>query len=85
MTARGAFVAATVAGLLQAGAPLVAHAKGGKVTCKQSNSCSGKGGCKSAQNECKGKNSCEGHEFQTTEDDCKKAGGSVVASGEKKK
>jgi hypothetical protein len=31
-----------------------------KHACKGMNSCKGKGGCKTADNECKGKNSCKG-------------------------
>ena len=31
-----------------------------KHACKGMNSCKGKGGCKTADNDCKGKNSCKG-------------------------
>jgi hypothetical protein len=33
---------------------------GDKHACKGVNSCKGKGGCKTADNDCKGKNSCKG-------------------------
>ena len=33
---------------------------GDKHACKGMNSCKGKGGCKTADNDCKGKNSCKG-------------------------
>jgi hypothetical protein len=80
MTMKGALVAASVAGLFAAAAPLVASAKAdGKVHCAGVNGCNGKGECKSAANECKGKNSCKGKGWiSTSEKDCKAKGGTVA-------
>ena len=80
MSKKGALVAAAVAGMFASAIPLVASAKDeGKVMCKGGNDCSGKGGCKSADNACKGKNSCKGHVFMTADAKaCAKAGGSKM-------
>lgn len=79
MTIKGAVIAASVAGLFAAAAPLTAHAKGGKVMCSGTNECKGKGGCKSASNDCKGKNECKGKGWtKTSEKDCTGKGGTVV-------
>jgi hypothetical protein len=80
MTIKGAVIAASVAGLFAAAAPLTAHAKGGgKVMCSGTNECKGKGGCKSATNDCKGKNECKGKGWnKMSEKDCGTKGGTVV-------
>ena len=85
MTIKGAVVAATVAGLFAAGAPLVAHAKGGKVMCSGVNECKGKGACKSASNDGKGKNDCKGKGVMKMSDkDCTAKGGTAAAADDKK-
>jgi hypothetical protein len=85
MTARGALVAAAVAGLFAQAIPLVASAKeGGKVHCAGVNDCKGKGGCKSATNECKGQNGCKGKGWVAmSEDMCKQKGGTIQADAKK--
>jgi hypothetical protein len=77
MTAKGALVAASVAGLFAAAAPLVASAKeDAKVKCMGVNACSGKGSCHSAESSCAGQNSCKGKGMvQMTEKECKAKGG----------
>ena len=82
MTAKGAFVAAAVAGLFISAAPFAASAKGhGKVHCEGVNDCKGKGGCKGATNDCKGKNECKGKGWNEMSDKaCKKKGGTVAAA-----
>ncbi|KTD64598.1 hypothetical protein [Legionella shakespearei] len=49
------------------------------VQCKGGNSCKGQSSCKTADNACKGQNSCKGKGVvDMTQDECDKAGGSVV-------
>lgn len=52
----------------------------GKVKCSGINACKGKGACKSAKNACKGQNACkgEGLMLKATDEECTKAGGTVV-------
>jgi len=54
---------------------------GGGVECAGVNACKGKGSCKGVENACKGKNECKGKGFvdMSSADECKKAGGKVVA------
>jgi hypothetical protein len=77
MTVKGALVAASVAGLFAAAAPLVASAKDdAKVKCMGVNECKGKGACKSAESSCAGKNECKGKgSMSMTDKDCKAKGG----------
>ena len=87
MTAKGAFVAAAVAGMFAAAIPAVANAKGGgKVHCTGVNSCKGKGACGGDKNSCKGKNDCKGQGWVSmTEKDCTAKGGTVAPAAEEKK
>ena len=80
MTMKGAFVAASVAGLFAAAMPALAQTKaGGKVHCAGINECKGKGACKSAAGSCKGKNECKGKGWvETTEADCTAKKGTVA-------
>jgi hypothetical protein len=80
MTVKGALVAASVAGLFAAAAPLVASAKDdAKVKCVGANECKGKGACKSAESACKGQNACKGKGMnQMTEKECTAKGGHVA-------
>ena len=49
--------------------------------CAGVNDCKGKGGCKTAKNACKGQNGCKGQSFvDTTEQECKDKGGTIMAS-----
>jgi hypothetical protein len=77
MTVKGALVAASVAGLFAAAAPIVASAKDdAKVKCMGVNECKGKGACKSAESSCKGMNECKGKGVTAmSEKDCKAKGG----------
>ena len=77
MTVKGALVAASVAGLFAAAAPIVASAgDDAKVKCVGVNECKGKGSCKSAESSCKGMNECKGKGVTAmTEKDCKAKGG----------
>lgn len=61
--------------------PVAADEKTAKVNCQGVNDCKGKGGCKSAANACAGQNGCKGKGFVdvASEDDCKTAGGTVMA------
>ncbi len=81
MTIKGAFVAASVAGMFAAMTPMVASAKGSDdVKCAGVNACKGTGACKSASNECKGTNGCKGKGWTTASaKECKSKGGMVVA------
>ena len=80
MTIKGAVVASAVAGMFAAAVPAVAHAKdAGKVKCSGTNSCKGKGACKSATSSCKGMNECKGKGWnEMSSADCTKKGGTVV-------
>jgi hypothetical protein len=81
-TSKGTLVAAAVAGLFAASAPIAALAGAGgdgKVHCAGVNDCKGKGGCKSADNACKGKNGCAGKGWmEMSEKDCMAKKGKVV-------
>ena len=79
MKTNGAVMAAAVAGLFASAAPLAASAKDtAKVHCAGVNACSGKGGCKSADNDCKGKNGCKGKGWvEMSADECKAKGGTA--------
>ena len=56
MTMKGAFVAATVAGLFAAAIPAVVHAGAGdKVHCTGINDCKGKGWVESTEKDCTAK------------------------------
>jgi uncharacterized membrane protein len=85
---KGALVAATVASLFAAAAPLASAETPaqGKVHCEGINSCKGKGACKSATNDCKGKNGCKGKGFVVTETEkeCRDKGGKPVQPPPKK-
>jgi len=87
MTTKGAFIAAAVAGLLTAGAPVLASAKEtAKVHCAGVNACKGKGGCKGADNSCKGQNGCKGKGFvDMSEKKCQEKGGTPMPGGMEKK
>jgi hypothetical protein len=80
MTMKGAFVAATVAGLFAAAIPAVVHAGAGdKVHCTGINDCKGKGACKGGASSCKGMNDCKGKGWvESTEKDCTAKKGKVV-------
>ena len=89
MTTKGSLVAAAVAGLFIAGAPLAASAKEtAMVHCAGVNACKGKGGCKGADNACKGQNGCKGKGWtEMSEAKCKTKGGvaaPAAAEGDKK-
>jgi hypothetical protein len=88
MTTKGSLVAAAVAGLFLAAAPLAASAKdAAKVHCGGVNACKGKGGCKGADNACKGQNGCKGKGWtEMSEAKCKAKGGMAApaAEGDKK-
>src|SRR5262249_46901468 len=80
MTKTGAFIAASVAGLLASTvAPALAHAEGGdQVVCDGINSCKGHGSCKGGGHACAGKNGCKGQgHTNTTKEDCMAKGGKV--------
>jgi hypothetical protein len=78
----GIVLAGVAAALLASGVVVAAHndTNHGKVKCEGSNSCKGKGACKSAKNGCKGQNSCKGKglEMKDSEKECKEAGGTVA-------
>ena len=83
---RGMLIASAAAALVLAG-NVVARAAdktGGGVECAGVNACKGKGSCKGAGNACKGKNECKGKGVvdMSSADECKKAGGKVVADGD---
>jgi hypothetical protein len=77
---KGALIAAMVAGLLSAGAPLVASAgDDAKVHCQGANACKGKSACSTASNGCAGQNGCKGKGWvELSEKDCKAKGGKVA-------
>src|SRR5271154_6656970 len=80
MTMKGAFVAATVAGLFAAAMPAVVRAAGSdKVHCSGINDCKGKGACKGGASSCKGMNDCKGKGWvETTDKECTTKKGKVV-------
>jgi hypothetical protein len=82
--AKGAMIAAAVAGLFTTAAPLIASAKdAGKVHCAGVNACKGKGGCKGADNSCKGQNGCKGKGWMDmSEKKCTDKGGTVMPAGD---
>lgn len=80
--ARGALIAAAVAGLFMAKAAVAADdagkAEAKKVHCMGANACKGQGACAGAGHDCAGKNACKGKGFtETTPEDCKAKGGKV--------
>ena len=83
-SAKGALIAAAVAGLFTTAAPLIASAKdAGKVHCAGVNACKGKGGCKGADNSCKGQNGCKGKGWMDmSEKKCTDKGGTVMPAGD---
>jgi hypothetical protein len=80
MTHKGALIAAMAAGLLGAGAPLVASAAdAAKVHCQGVNACKGQSACSSASNTCSGQNGCKGKGWvEMSEKDCRAKGGKVA-------
>jgi len=76
-------IASAAAALVLAGTVMAraADKTGGGVECAGVNACKGKGSCKGAENACKGKNECKGKGFvdMSSADECKKAGGKVIA------
>jgi hypothetical protein len=80
MTNRGAMIAAMAAGLLSAGAPMVASAADStKVHCAGVNACKGKSACSTASSGCAGQNGCKGKGWiELTEKECKDKGGKVA-------
>jgi hypothetical protein len=85
--AKGAMIAAAVAGLFTTAAPLLASAKdAGKVHCQGVNACKGKGACKGADNSCKGQNGCKGKGcMEMSEKKCTSKGGTVMPAESDKK
>ena len=84
MTINGKAIAMTVAGLLLAAVPTLAHAddktKEAKVKCAGINECKGKAACAGAGNACAGQHSCKGKGWtETTAQVCKDKKGTVVA------
>lgn len=84
MTINGKAIAMTVAGLLLAAVPTLAHAddktKEAKVKCAGVNECKGKASCAGAGNSCAGQNGCKGKGWtETTAKECKDKKGTVVA------
>ena len=88
MTTNGKAIAMTVAGLLLAAVPTLAHAgddKAAKVKCAGVNACKGKASCAGAGNSCAGKNGCKGQGWtEKTAKECKDAKGTVVADKDAK-
>jgi hypothetical protein len=81
--AKGALIAAAVAGLFTAAVPMIASAKDAGVHCAGVNACKGKGGCKGADNSCKGQNGCKGKGWMEMSDKkCSAKGGTVMPAGE---
>jgi hypothetical protein len=78
--AKGVMIAAMAAGLLSAGAPLVASAAdSAKIHCLGVNACKGKSACSTATNGCSGQNACKGKGWiEMSEKDCKAKGGQVA-------
>ena len=87
MTIKGAFIAASVAGLFSAGTASIAMAADSdtdQVSCSGINACKGHGSCKSAANSCAGKNGCKGKGMtKTSKKDCAAKGGTVAAPEKK--
>ena len=82
-TAKGALIAAAVAGFFTTAAPMVASAKDAGVHCQGVNACKGKGGCKGADNACKGQNGCKGKGWmEMSEKKCSAKGGTVMPAGD---
>jgi hypothetical protein len=79
-SARGVMIAAMAAGLLGAGAPLVASAAdAAKIHCQGVNACKGKSACSTATSSCSGQNACKGKGWiEMSEKDCKAKGGAVA-------
>ena len=80
---RGMLIASAAASLILAG-HVVARAAdkaGGEVHCAGINACKGKGSCAGAENSCKAKNDCKGKGYVDvgSAEECKKAGGKVIA------
>jgi len=88
VTARGAFIAAAVAGLVgcassggsSSKAATTTTASGGPVNCAGINSCKGQGSCAGNDNACKAMNSCKGKGYVevSSADECKTKGGTVL-------
>jgi hypothetical protein len=83
MTTNGKAIAMTVAGLLLAATPSLAHAddktKEAKVKCAGINECKGKAACSGGGNTCAGQNSCKGKGWiEATAKECKDKKGTVV-------
>jgi hypothetical protein len=85
MTIKGALIAASVAGMFAAGAPLVASAADSdEVVCSGINACKGQGSCAGKGHSCAGKNACKGQgNTKTTKDDCMAKGGKIVPAKKK--
>jgi hypothetical protein len=74
MNAKGALLAASVAGLFASAMPLVASAdkEGDQIQCEGANACKGQGTCAQAKHDCAGKNACKGQGvIKTSAADCK--------------
>ena len=72
---KSALIAASVAGLIAAGAAAVTHpaqaAEGGKVPCYGINKCKGAGDCGGKGHGCAGKNECAGQGYvNLAKEDC---------------
>jgi hypothetical protein len=83
MNARGAAIAAAVAGLVAAAAPSLVHAQSGqagkKVRCEGINACKGKSACSTGKNGCSGQNDCKGKGWIfSTDKECRDKGGKVL-------
>jgi hypothetical protein len=80
MTMKGMMIAATVAGLFSAAAPVARAADSGDVMCEGINACKGKSACAGSNNACSGQNGCKGKGVTKvkTKDDCTKKGGKVL-------
>ena len=86
MTAKGALIAASVAGLFSSAIPLIASADAtaDQVACEGVNACKGKGACSGAGHDCAGKNACKGKGvIKTSAKDCKAKGGKVAMADKK--
>jgi hypothetical protein len=79
--AKGALIAAAVAGLFLGGQALAAEGEAGaaaKVKCAGGNECKGKSACGTKEHSCHGQNACKGKGWiMTDEADCKAKGGTV--------
>jgi len=80
---RGMLIASAAAALILSGEVVARDADkaGGEVHCAGINACKGKGRCAGAQNACKAKNDCKGKGYVDvgSAEECKKAGGKVIA------